>query len=111
MFPNPQTTFGRGDQRGGGEATRLDNMSLLLFDEGKVQMEVPQGLNSQMLHNSGALRPTPVSRTSSQSSTTLASQRGRVRSTSWADILDEEDEDLLGHLAGGRRCTCLLALL
>ena len=74
-------------------------------------MEVPQGLNSQMLHNSGALRPTPVSRTSSQSSTTLASQRGRVRSTSWADIVDEEDEDLLGHLAGGRPCTCLPALL
>ncbi|CAE7227279.1 SEP2, partial [Symbiodinium pilosum] len=44
------------------------------------------------------LEPAPVSRTSSQSSQTLPGQWVRTVSTSWADIVDEE-EDLLGHLA------------
>ena len=40
-----------------------------------------------------------MSRTSSQSSQTLPGQWVRKVSTSWADIVDEEEEDLLGHLA------------
>ena len=46
-----------------------------------------------------ALRLVLVSRTSSQSSETLPAQRVRLLSTSWADILDDDDEDLLRHLA------------